>query len=400
MRSVGKLFDDLMKAILSISGGRFNQLLVLLLAGCLTTMTGSIVFPVFPEMVDKLNLDPRWAGTLVSIHALTSALSTPILGVLADRIGKLKVLLPCLLLYAVFGVSTAFFTTMPLLLASRGLLGVASGGIAAAAIGILSGIYEGEARSRILGYATSAMTLAAIVFPVLGGWVGGVQWQSAFYMYALGVPLAVGAAIYLKEIVAESAVLEGKQKQQLGKVLQNIDIITLYLFIGATGMIVYTVVVYSPLYLKQTINADPKLNGFVLAIRLVGAVLVSAFAASRVAQRAGRHRAVAFGFSLMAITLAIFPFLTDLVLIIPTAILFGAGFGLITPNLYDALADLAPLEVRASVLAIGTGFNSLGQFISPVILGQIWKYAGLPMVFYVAAGMATLASFLSLGRRR
>lgn len=363
-------------------------------------MTGSAVFPVFPEMVEQLSLDPRWAGTLVSIHALTSALFTPVMGILTDRIGKLKVLVPCLLLYAVFGVSTAFLTSMPLLLLSRGLLGAASGGVAAATIGILGGMYEGETRSRILGYATSAMTSAAIVFPLLGGWVGGMQWQYAFYLYGFGLPLAIAAAFGLKAAASRStAILEAGQKQQLGSSLRNFNVITLYLFILAAGMIVYTVVVYTPLYLKQTIGATPELNGFVLAIRLVGAAVISAFGASQIARRMGRSRAVAFGFSLMAMTLAVFPLLTQLSLIIPTAILFGAGFGIITPCLYDALANLAPLEVRASVLAIGTGFNSLGQFISPVILGWIWKYAGLSMVFFVAAGMAVVASGLSLIQR-
>jgi MFS transporter, ACDE family, multidrug resistance protein len=251
-----------------------------------------------------------------------------------------------------------------------------------------------------LGYATSAMTTAAIIFPLVGGWVGGMQWQYAFYLYGFGVPLAIVAALGLKEAASRSSTtLAVDQKQQLGNSLRNLNVITLYLFIWAAGMIVYTVVVYTPLYLKQTIDASPELNGFVLAVRLVGAALISAFGASHIARRIGRGRAVAFGFSLMAITLAIFPFLTQLVLIIPTAVLFGAGFGIITPSLYDALASLAPLEVRASVLAIGTGFNSLGQFVSPVILGWIWKYAGLPMVFYVAAGMAMVASGLSLIQR-
>lgn len=360
-------------------------------------MTGSVVLPIFPEMREQLNLDPSWAGTLVSIHTLPSALSTLILGMLADRIGKLKVLIPCLLLYAVFGVSTLFFTTMPLLLTSRALLGIASGGIAAATIGILGGMFEGETRLRILGYATGALTIAAIIFPLLGGWIGANEWRYAFYPYAAGLPLAILAALSVKEPVARNALASGQQ--QLGRVLQNIEIVKLYLFIGVTGIIVYSVVVYTPPYLKEAIGADPILNGFILAIRLVGAAIVSAFGASRVARRFGQKAAVAFGFSLMAITLVIFPFLTDLELIIPTAILFGAGFGMITPNLYDALAELAPSEVRTSVLAVGTGFNSLGQFISPIILGQILKSAGLPMVFFVAAGLSLVACGLSLGQR-
>ena len=359
-------------------------------------MTGSIIFPVLPEMVQQLNLDPRWAGTLASIHALTSALFTPIMGLLADRLGKLKVMIPCLILYAVFGLSTAFLTSMPLLLASRGLLGAASGGVAAATIGILGNMYEGKTRSRILGFATSAMTTAAIFFPLIGGWIGSIQWQFAFYLYGLSIPLAVIASITLKEQQSQAGVIQTSQNQQLGKLIRNRDILTLYLFIWVAGMIMYTVVVYTPLYLKQAIGANPEINGIVLAVRLVGAAIMSAFGASRLAQRVDRGKAIAFGYSLMALTIVTIPFLTNLYLIIPTAMLFGAGFGIITPNLYDSLASLAPLEVRTTVLAIGTGFNSLGQFISPVILGSIWKHAGLPPVFYVSGGLAAIATGLSL----
>ncbi len=360
-------------------------------------MTGSVIFPVLPEMVQQLELDPQWVGTIASIHALTSALCTPILGAAADRVGKRKVMIPCLVLYAVFGVLTPFLTAPPLLLASRGLLGVVSGGIAAATIGILGGMYEGESRSRILGYATSAMTTAAIIFPLLGGWIGGIQWQFAFYLYGLGIPLAVLAAWVLKENVSQgTSAVKIDHNEQLLQQLRQPSIVTLYLFIWAAGMIMYTVVVYTPLYLKQAIGATPEINGIVLAVRLIGAALISAFGASRISQRIGQGRAVAFGFSLMAIAIVTIPFLTELYLIIPTAMLFGAGFGIITPNLYDALAHLSPLEVRTTVLAIGTGFNSLGQFISPVILGPIWKYAGLPPVFYAAGALAAIASGLSL----
>lgn len=386
------------KSVPALFQGSTNQLVILLLAGCLTTMTGSIVLPVFPKILTSLNLEGSWgAGVLASIHTLPSALSTVALGKLADRAGKLKILIPCLLLYGVIGISTVFFTTMPLLLTSRALLGVMSGGIAAATIGILGGMFAGETRLRILGYATGAMTIAAIIFPLLGGWIGATHWQYAFYPYIASLPLAVVAALTLKEPKSGGASLAGEQ--QLGRILQNPEIVKLYLFIGVTGIIVFSVVVYTPRFLTATIGAGTFLNGFVLAIRLVGAAIASAFGASRLARRFGQKAAVAFGFSLMAMTLILFPFLTDLVLIILTAILFGVGFGLITPNLYDVLAELAPAEVRTSVLAVGTGFNSMGQFVSPLILEPILKNAGYPMVFFAAAGLSMLACLLSLGQR-
>lgn len=48
----------------------------------------------------------------------------------------------------------------------------------------------------------------------------------------------------------------------------------------------------------------------------------------------------------------------------------------------------------SGVLAIGTRISSLGQFLSPVFLGSVWKTAGA-LVFYVAAAVAIAAGILS-----
>jgi MFS transporter, ACDE family, multidrug resistance protein len=379
----------------SVKQERFYQFLILLATGWLTTMSGGVVPTVLPEMKLELSLDPRWVGMLVSTHALTSALSTPLFGILADRVGKLKVMLPCLTLYAIAGISTAFMTDFSALIASRAVLGIASGGIAAATIGFLGSMYDGEARTRILGYATSAMATSAIACPILSGWVGRTHWQYAFYIYSLGFPMAIVAAVFLRKSTQSASVIEGDPKELL-KILTQFSILRLYLFIAGAAAIVYAVVIYTPLYLKGAIGADPQINGFVLAVRLVGVVLVSAFGASRVARRLGQARAIALGFSFMAMALVTIPVLTQLPLIVLAAVLFGVGFGIITPNLYDALAIASPPELRTSILAIGTGFNSLGQFISPAVLGPIWNSAGLPAVFYATAGFAMVASVVSL----
>ncbi|GAB4459744.1 MAG: MFS transporter [Elainellaceae cyanobacterium] len=376
---------------------RFRQLLVLLAAGGLTTMTGSVVAPVFPEIVRQFQFDRSWAGMLTSTHALTTALFTPVFGILADRIGKRQVLLPSLLCYALFGFATIFMTTLPSLLLMRALIGAASGGVAAATIGLLGTMYEGEERSRILGFATSAMTTAAIIFPLLGGWVGRNSWQHAFYLYLLGIPLlAIAALVFRQEPQTEG----GSGLSDTGGLLPVVrqpSVLMIYFFLAAAALVMQATVAYAPIYLKEAIGADPALNGVVLGLRAAGAAVSSAVIASRLARRLNNRRgAIAIGFCLMGLTIATIPSLTQIFIIIPVAALFGAGFGIITPNLYDLLADQAPAELRASVLAIGTGFNSLGLFSAPLLLGPIWKYAGLPFVFYLAAAIALLVSLLSL----
>ena len=371
-------------------------LLILLAAGSLNAVTGNIVSPVFPEVVEQFQIDPRWAGLLVSMHTLTIALFSPLLGILADRAGKLKVLTPSLILYAVFGASGALMQGFVPLLATRALVGAASGGIAAASIGLVSSMYEGEARSRIMGYATSALATASIIFPLLGGWVGSFHWRFAFCLYGLGLPVALAAILILREEHPQRTVMiDLSQTQQLSKRLRQPDILTFFLALGLASAIFFVVVVYAPLYFKAAIGAGPVVNGAILASRAVGAALISALGASRLARWLGVTPSITLGFMLMALTLVTIPFLDQVQWIFLTAFLFGIGFGIVMPNLYISLSERSSPDQRTGILAIGTGAASIGQFVSPILLGPIWKNAGVA-VFYVAAGVAIAIGVLAL----
>ena len=371
------------------------RLLVLLVAGSLTTMAGGVVAPILPEMVQQLHLDPAFAGNLVSMHCLTIALFSPPLGILADKVGRLRVLVPSLILYALFGMAGALLHTLGPLLVVRGLLGAASGGIAAASLGLLGSMYEGETRSQALGYATSTLTITGIAFPLLGGWVGSTHWQFAFFLYGLGLPLALLAALVLKDkqqIKAKPIAKDSSSK--LRDVLGHPYTLRLLLTLSLASVAMYAVVIYAPLYLKVTIGAGAALNGIVLASRAIGAAIISAFGAKWLAKTLGAAQATAVGFGLMALTLMTIPLLHQISWIVLAAVFFGAGFGIVLPTLYSTLASLAPSDLRSSVLAAGTGAGFLGQFLSPIVLGPVLGFGGLEGVFYAAATIALVTGLL------
>lgn len=368
---------------------------VLLAAGSLTAMTGGVVSPVMPEVREQLQIDPQWAGTLVGMHCLTIALFSPISGILADKFGKLRVLIPSLIFYAIFGMSGAWAQNFHSLLVSRALVGAASGGVAAASIGIISSMYDGEARTQILGYATSALAISSIIFPLLGGLVGSSNWQYAFFIYGLGFPVALSAALVLREEPRKSSMVDMSQSKKLIQSLKQPSVLTLFLALGLTSAIFYVVIVYAPLHFKAAIGASTAFNGAILASRAVGAAVISATGASRLAKKLGSAKAIGLGFTLMGLSLITIPFLLQFYLILPTAVIFGMGFGIVMPNLYDALSKLNSKEVRSSVLAIGTGASNLGQFLSPLFLGPVWKYGGTS-VFYVGALVSLVTAILSV----
>lgn len=372
------------------------RLLILLSAGSLTTMAGGVFAPVLPEIVKQLHLEPSLAGSLVSMHCLTIALFSAPLGIFADRFGRLRVLVFSLVFYALFGVAGALFSNFWLLLIMRALLGVASGGIAAASMGLLGSLYTEPARTQAIAYATSTLTLAGILFPLLGGWVGAMNWHYVFYLYAVGLPLALLAVWILKEkhLQEEKGLL--LNGSQLAWVFKHYQTWHLLLAISITSAIMYGFFIYIPLYLKATLAANTFVNGIVLASTALGAAFVSALGTSNLIQKCGFETVIAFGFGLMATMFIAITQFSQLIFILPAALIFGVGFGLVLPSLYAALANIAPAELRSTILAAGTGSGFLGQFLSPLFLGTILIFFELKFVFYAAACVALATGFLFL----
>lgn len=371
------------------------QLPVLLLAGSLTTMAGGAIAPVLPDLMQQLDIDLAFGGTLASFHCLTLALFSPIFGLLCDRIGPVRVLIPALLLYGVAGVLGALMPGFGSLLAMRALLGVACGGLAASALGVLGRLYDGEARTRALGITTATLTITGIIYPVLGGVVGNTHWRYAFYLYAIAFPLAAVALYVFGGLsLAPKAATLGDLGGKLKRELSQFATARLLLTLGLSSIAMYAVVVYAPIYLDEALGLSPKLNGLVLASRAVGAAIVSAFLAKPLAKAIGLDRSTALGFGLMAATLAPIPWMGQLWSILVAAAIFGLGFGLVLPNLYNALANRAPFDLRSSVLAVGTGVSFLGQFASPVLLGVVLKFSSLATVFYTASVLTIAAGLL------
>ncbi|MGD1850834.1 MAG: MFS transporter [Cyanophyceae cyanobacterium] len=369
-----------------------STIVILLSAGALSSMTGGTVDPVFPDITQSLVMDDRWTGTVASLHILTTAIAGPIMGLLADRLGKKSILVSSLVAYGIFGAMGGLAQNTEFYILSRLLVGIASGGIAAASIGWLATKYGGEVRSRILGYAASALASASIVFPLVGGWVGSFGWRWAFAVYTLGIPVALIVTVGLKTTSdGPNEALE--QLPLLRKTLKQKDLWLTFAGLALSSACFAMVIVYAPLYFSETIGADSVLNGMILAARAIGAAILAAAGASKLARKLGVRRAIAIGFLIMSITLATIPTFRDPRLILLVALIFGLGFGAVMPNLYDTAAEQCPPETRATLLALGNGLSALGQFSSPFLLGPVWKNHG-EAVFWVTAIAAGLTGLI------
>ncbi|MBD1997450.1 MFS transporter [Leptolyngbya sp. FACHB-541] len=398
-----------------------SRLLVLLAASSLIAMTGAILAPILPEMANSLHFETAQAGNLISFHFLTLAIFTPLLGILADRIGQIRLLLPSLICYAVFGISGVLMHSFTPLLATRALLGIANGGIAAAGLGLVSKLYQGEARAQAIAYVATTLTLANIVYPLIAGWIGTIDWHFVFGLYGLGIPLALWAAVVFygsrqstglnvealsTQKDTEKSSAESSQNATVSEVatpaqlFRQPQILKLLLCLALVSASVYALIVYLPIYMKTDMSSNTVSIGIVLATKAGGAALVSAFLVRRLVKQIGESWTIILGAVTMSLTLAAMPYLHQMQTLLPVAILFGFGFGIVVPTLYSSLAELAPDNLQSTVLATGTGVSFLAQFLSPILLGFVFTHSNLPTVFYTTALVALTVGLLNLLPKR
>lgn len=387
------------------------RFLYLLVSGSLTVMTGGVLAPILPAMITQLPLDEAWAGILVSTHYLMLALFSPLLGLLADRFGNLRLLSLSLFVYSFLGMAGALLTDFGWLLLDRALLGIATSGIAAGSLGLLTSMYKGGDRTQAIAYVSVTLTLANIIYPLLAGGMGAIHWRLAFTLYGVGIPLAALAWVIYRPQRQSRLHVENNEPETLGKdddigkpidlkvIFREPAILKLLFSLIMVSAIVFGMVIYLPIFLQSRLGTDVGVNGIVLACMAIGSALSAVLALKRLTQRLGVFRVIPLGLGLMALILVILPTLGQLSVIIVAATLFGIGFGVVTPSLYNGLANLTPNELQSSILATGIGAGFLGQFISPLFFGQILGLSSIVGVFYAAAtasiGTGLLVAFQS-----
>jgi predicted MFS family arabinose efflux permease len=389
-------------ALILKMSGRDRQLIVLLSAASFIVMTGGVMAPIFPEIVTDLHLSPALAGYLISSHFLTVGIFSPILGILADRLGQMRILVVSLILYALFGMVGGLMQSFLPMLMTRGLIGAAAGGIAAASLGLLVKIYDSaEERSQAIAYVSSVITVSNIIYPVLGGIVGTLHWRAVFCLYGLALPLALLVVLTLQpqtglKTPSSESSDKANHPDKLIQTFTNPFTLQLFLTLCLTAATAYAVIIYLPLYLKTTMNASSVLIGIVLASQALGAAGISAFGVRRLTQRFGLIGSTGLGFGCMALPLIIIPQLHQLIFLFPTIIILGIGLGIVVPSLYNLLSNLAPSEYQSSILAAGTGANFLGQFLCPSLFGMVLSHQGVMGVFYFGASLPLILGLLML----
>jgi MFS family permease len=106
---------------------------------------------------------------------------------LLNKYGTLKLLHFGLIPYAILGVIGAFITNKYWLILDRVLLGTATVAIQVSVTSYIAAFFKEETRIKMIAWQGMAIELGGVIFLVIGGILGELNWQFPFFIYLIAL---------------------------------------------------------------------------------------------------------------------------------------------------------------------------------------------------------------------
>lgn len=172
------------------------QGLLIMMIGILPMMAIVTLMPIVPAIVNNFQHVPNiqmWAPLVVAAPGLCVALFSPFAGVLADRIGRRRLLLIFMTLYGIGGVLPFFATSFEAVFGSRLLLGVGEAFILTLGNTLLGDYFEKEERAKWLAWQSFVGPALGALLLQSSGHLSQIQWNLPFLIYGVALLMAAFA---------------------------------------------------------------------------------------------------------------------------------------------------------------------------------------------------------------
>lgn len=165
-------------------------MLGVMLSVVLAAMESTVVATAMPTVVAALG-GLRIFSWVFSAFLLTSTVTMPLWGRLSDLFGRRPAYLTGLAIFLVGSALSGLSESMTQLIVFRALQGLGAGSLITIGMTVIADLYGLERRAKMQGYFSSMWGGAALIGPLLGGFLSDhVSWRWVFY---INVPFGLAA---------------------------------------------------------------------------------------------------------------------------------------------------------------------------------------------------------------
>jgi len=402
----------------------------ILLGIFVSMLATSVVSSSLPRIISDLHGSQSSFTWVVVATLLTTTVSTPIWGKLADLVDRKNLIQLALIITVLSSAAAGLSHNVEMLIAMRAFQGIGAGGLTALGTVLIADIISPRERGKYMGLMGAVMGVAMIGGPLLGGVLtDGPGWRWNFFV---GLPFAVAAIIVLQRTL-HLPVLRRRSVtiDYAGALLISAGVTTLLLWvtfagskfgwvswqtavmvIGALALLTFAVWVESraaepiiPLrlfanrtvvlalvasisvgvalfgtsvflsqYMQVARGKTPTISGLLMIPMILGQ-LISSTISGRIVSRTGRYRTLMItGATTLAIGLGLMGTIrydTSFVLVGVYMFVLGVGVGALMQNLVLAAQNTLEIQDVGSGTATVAFFRTLGGAVGVSALGAV-----------------------------
>lgn len=367
-----------------------------LLAG----VAGGIAFPILPIVGVHAGLPLALIGVILAANRATRVFASPVVGVLADRVGGRRTLLVGLVLQvAVMALYTLGITTGKpglFFLLGRVLHGLGSACVfvAAQALALHAG-GDGESGSAA-GTVRAAMALGVPVGLVAGGLVSDWLGNTATFGMAT-------AAVIVATILAAALVPDLRVRVEVGASLRAslralsdrrmfaIGWLNLVVSFSVMGMVLTTLglIVHEQRMMLLGFGAEGS-SGLLMGCMTVSSAIAMPVA-GRLGDRLHAHAPIAAGgIAILALALGAVGFARGATELIAGLVVIGIGAGALGPSLLALVGEVVPQERRGMAVGLLQLCSDIGGAVGPLV-GTALIAGSVQVPYLVTAALVACA---------
>lgn len=344
------------------------QAIILVFTTQLPIMGIISIVPIIPMLMKHFGSHPQVAlliPLLITAPSLCIALLSPLAGYLADRIGRRRLLLIAVLLFALFGFTPFLLDDLSLIIASRFCLGVCEAFIMTIANTLMGDMFQGQPRKKWLAVQSAVGSVSATTLLFISGMLGNFGWQGPFTLYLLAVPVFLCLLMFTWEPAPQTA-------ETIKTTNHRFPVAAMLLIAGVTlfcAVLYYVEVLQISSVLSAAGLDSPTRIGFASGIAGIG-VPIGALLFSLMSRRSVRVHLL-LTLSLFAAGLYGMGALPGVAWVVAAAFVAQIACGVLIPALLTWCLGSLEYQHRGKGMGLWHTAFFLGQFISPFIISLL-----------------------------
>lgn len=354
-----------------------------------------IVAPLMPIYAKSMGANGIWLGIIFSGYSVSRVLFMPIVGRVSDKTGRKIFIASGLLLYSLISLLYPLAGNVYTLTTIRFVHGLASAMVIPIAMAYIGETSEAGKEGTSMGTFNIALFLGMGAGPFLGGLLNdsyGIK--SVFYAMSCLTAIAFFITLFFLPAIQPHRKARGKTRPLFHVIIRNKLLRGLLLFRIVNAMGRGSIMAFLPIF-ASSIHITSSQIGTLISVNLFLTALLQP-PCGMLADRCSRPYLVIAGSMVGVIALFLVSLTHTFGELLFVNSLMGVGGAIALPSASALTVDVGHTVGMGVSMGMFSMAMSIGMITSPLILGVVLDAFGLKAIFYAAAAIGFIGTFVVL----